>query len=287
MRTFVLIIWSMLFLGVGMVMGAPKALPEGEVEARKVEAIFREKCADCHGAQLARPKGKFGYVLDLKRVAGNTDYVVRGNPEKSEIYSLVFSEEMPGEDSEVPPLTKGEKEDVRRWIELGAPAVVVPVAVEPVVAEVNGMPTWKKLLRLVGRFHPVSTHFPVALMLVAVLAEGLVWWTGRNSWSQTVRFLVVLAAMGAVATVILGWINASFTNYLGENVSILFWHRWVGTLTGVWALVCSVLLLLCDDDLKSLARRRFRGALLLGAGLVSIAGFLGGALVYGLDHYAW
>ncbi len=267
----------------------PQALPEGEVEARKVEAIFREKCADCHGAQLARPKGKFGYVLDLKRVAGNTDYVVRGNPEKSEIYSLVFSEEMPGEDSKVPPLTKEEKEDVRRWIELGAPAVVVPLVVVPaaVVAEVNGMPTWKRALQWVGRFHPVSTHFPVALMLVAVLAEGLVWWTGRNSWSQTVRFLVVLAALGAVATVILGWINASFTNYLGENVSILFWHRWVGTLTGVWALVCSVLLLLCDDDLKSLARRRFRGALLLGAGLVSIAGFLGSALIYGLDHYAW
>lgn len=272
------------------------ALPEGEVEARKVEAIFREKCADCHGAQLARPKGKFGYVLDLKRVAGNTDYVVPGHPEKSDIYSLVFSEEMPGEDSKVAPLTKGEKEDVRRWIELGAPAAVVPaVGAVPVVgapsvvvvAEVNGMPTWKKLLRLLGRFHPVSTHFPVALMMVAVLAEGLVWWTGRNSWTQTVRFLVVLATLGAVATVILGWINASFTNYLGENVSILFWHRWVGTLTGVWALVCSVLLLLCDDDQKSLARRRFRGALLLGAGLVSIAGFLGSALIYGLDHYAW
>ena len=275
-----------------MVRGAsvvPKALPEGVVEAGKVETIFREKCADCHGAQLARPKGKFGYVLDLKRIAGNTDYVVPGHPEKSEIYRLVFSEEMPGDDSKVPPLTKGEKEDVRRWIELGAPAAAVPVvgAVPAVVAEVNGMPTWKRALQWVGRFHPVSTHFPVALMMVAVLAEGLVWWTGRNSWTQTVRFLVVLATLGAVATVILGWINASFTNYLGENVSILFWHRWVGTLTGVWALVCSVLLLLCDDDLKSLARRRFRGALLLGAGLVSIAGFLGSALIYGLNHYAW
>ena len=273
-----------------MVRGAsvvPKALPEGVVEAGKVETIFREKCADCHGAQLARPKGKFGYVLDLKRIAGNTDYVVPGHPEKSEIYRLVFSEEMPGDDSKVPPLTKGEKEDVRRWIELGAPAAAVPVVPAAVVAEVNGMPTWKRALQWVGRFHPVSTHFPVALMMVAVLAEGLVWWTGRNSWTQTVRFLVVLATLGAVATVILGWINASFTNYLGENVSILFWHRWVGTLTGVWALVCSVLLLLCDDDLKSLARRRFRGALLLGAGLVSIAGFLGSALIYGLNHYAW
>ena len=30
-----------------------------------------------------------------------------------------------------------------------------------------------------------------------------------------------------------------------------------------------------------------RGALFLGALLVSVTGFLGGAIVYGLDHYNW
>ena len=34
-------------------------------------------------------------------------------------------------------------------------------------------------------------------------------------------------------------------------------------------------------------RQQFRGALLLGAALVGISGFLGSALIYGLDHYAW
>ena len=34
-------------------------------------------------------------------------------------------------------------------------------------------------------------------------------------------------------------------------------------------------------------RQRFRGALLLGAALVGVTGFLGSALIYGLDHYAW
>jgi hypothetical protein len=34
-------------------------------------------------------------------------------------------------------------------------------------------------------------------------------------------------------------------------------------------------------------RQRFRGALLVGALLVGLSGFLGSALIYGLDHYAW
>src|SRR4051812_45325124 len=94
---------------------------EGQKLAGKVRDIFEAKCLDCHGPELPRPKGKFGYVLDLKRMADNPEYVERGNPDKSELYKLVFNDDMPGEDANVPPLTKDEKDIVRQWIELGAP----------------------------------------------------------------------------------------------------------------------------------------------------------------------
>ena len=51
--------------------------------ATQVRAIFSAKCVECHGATLERPKGKFGYVLDLTRVAANPKMVVPGNPDKS------------------------------------------------------------------------------------------------------------------------------------------------------------------------------------------------------------
>jgi uncharacterized membrane protein len=149
------------------------------------------------------------------------------------------------------------------------------------------MPFWKQALRYHGRFHPVSTHFPVALMLVAVFAEGLAWWTRRETWLQTVRFLVLLAALGAIVAVGLGWINASFTSYTGQLAGVLRWHRWLGTTTAVWALLCAVLVMMNDCKEGTKDRQRFRGALLLGAALVGISGFLGSALIYGLDHYAW
>ena len=85
--------------------GAAEGNTEGIKAAARVRDIFEAKCNDCHGAELPRPKGKFGYVLDLKRMAENPDYVTRGNAEKSELYVMVRDDEMPGEDANVPPLT--------------------------------------------------------------------------------------------------------------------------------------------------------------------------------------
>ncbi len=259
--------------------------------AQQVHDILEAKCIDCHGPELPRPKGKFGFVLDLKRVAANRDYIVKGDPEKSELYVMVRNEEMPGEDANVPPLTSEEKETVKTWIESGAPSELpgeneVATGRTPESPKLV-MPVWKRAIRWVGRFHPVSTHFPVALIMVAVVAEALAWWTRRETWLGTVRFLVVLAAVGAVVAAGLGWVNASFTNYTGQLAPVLRWHRWLGTATALWILVCAALVVMSECTEGSRERQTFRGALLFGAALVAISGFLGSILIYGLDHYAW
>ena len=270
---------------------AAAAPEEGTKLAGKVRDIFEAKCLDCHGPELPRPKGKFGYVLDLKRVADNPDYIERGHPDKSELYKMVFNDDMPGEDANVPPLTADEKEIVKHWIELNAPpapAVAERATPTPVVVEEKvDRPFWQRAVRWLGQFHPVTTHFPVALMMVAVLAEALAWWTRRPSWLETVRFLVVTAALGAVAAGALGWMNAYFSSYNKAPGALLWWHRWLGTGTSVWALICAGIILVHKCEEGSKERQQFRGALLLGAALVSISGFLGSALIYGLDHYAW
>lgn len=90
--------------------------------AGNVHVIFEHKCNECHGGQLKKPEGKFGYVLDLKRMADNEEYVVRGKPQKSELFRLVNDGEMPPDDHpKTPPLTGDEKDVVRRWIQAGAP----------------------------------------------------------------------------------------------------------------------------------------------------------------------
>lgn len=272
-------------------------LPKAEqIElAQQVHDIFEAKCVDCHGPELPRPKGKFGHVLDLKRVAENPDYVVSGDSEASEIYQMVLTNEMPGEDANVAPLSPEEVDVVKRWIEAGAPGELkTPAAAEPqantatIVETVRPPePFWRMGLRWIGKFHPVSTHLPVGLMFAAVLAEMLGWVTRRDSWLQTVRFLVVIAALGGLSAGVLGWINAYFSSYDKAPGALLWWHRWLGTGTAVWALVCAAASFMGECREGSFERNRFRVALLVGAMLVGISGFLGSALIYGLDHYSW
>ena len=62
-------------------------------------------------------------------------------------------------------------------------------------------------------------------------------------------------------------------------------HRWFGTATALWA---GVLLFVSTQLTRSdELRGRFRSVLFAGAALVTITGFLGGSLLYGIDHYAW
>jgi mono/diheme cytochrome c family protein len=92
----------------------------GELAAR-VLPLFAAKCAPCHGADLPKPKGKFGYVLDLERVRTNPKLVVPSRPNESKLWMLIRDNEMPPEGDPVGPLTAEEKRQVRDWISAGAP----------------------------------------------------------------------------------------------------------------------------------------------------------------------
>jgi len=118
------------------------------------------------------------------------------------------------------------------------------------------------------------------------VAEALAWWLKRDEWMLLVRFMVVLGALSSVPTTVLGWL-ADFPIVSGSELSTIYrFHQILGTATSAWALVCAALVCIAECEEGSMARRRFRGALLLGAFLIGVVGFLGGALnAGGLAHY--
>ena len=84
-------VWACTYLlaggpGAPPVAGAEPGLPaeQGDLASR-VRAAFSAKCAGCHGPDLRKPRGKFGYVLDLGRVAANPKLVVPGQPAESKL----------------------------------------------------------------------------------------------------------------------------------------------------------------------------------------------------------
>ena len=252
--------------------------------ASQVHALFQARCTQCHGPDVARPKAKFGYVLDLTRVAANPKMIVPGNPAKSELYQMVFHNEMPPAKENLPPLTVEEKEIVKAWIEVGAPPgppVVSPPKPPPVTLG-------QRLIRDLGQFHPPSTHFPIALLLIALPVEFLWNLTRKESWKAIARFCVVLGAVSAVITATLGWCDAPFSTYAGVSAAVLRWHRWVGTSTAVWAVLVAALAEFSNRrGNPHHLTRWFQLTLAIGAVLVSVAGYLGASLIYGLNHFSW
>ncbi len=266
---------------------------DGLLATQAVFELFESKCNDCHGAQLARPKGKFGYIMDLKRVAGNDEYIVTGDPSKSELYRQVLEDEMPGKDSKTGPATAAEKLALRRWIEAGSPTTLPPSTQARQIALVAGKtesPASPRpetsflghLLEWIGRFHAASTHFPIGLLVIAVLSEALGWFTKKETWLTCTRFLVVLGAASAVNTALLGWLN-----YHPGEALVYQTHKWMGTLTALWAIISAGSAVFFECREGSAERIRLRGALVVGAILISAVGFLGGAVTFGLDHYKW
>ena len=87
-----------------------------------VREIFAVKCVQCHSASLPRPKGKFGYVLDLPRIAANPRLVVPSDAAHSKLWQKIEEGDMPPDDAKAGPLSDAQKLTIRAWIEAGAPA---------------------------------------------------------------------------------------------------------------------------------------------------------------------
>lgn len=151
-------------------------------------------------------------------------------------------------------------------------------------AEVYGLP---RVFAWLGKFHPLAVHFPIAMVMSAVLAELMLMITRQPWYGSAARFGVWAGGAMALIAAVLGWLMAGIQ--LDDPSGIMTAHRWIGTGAALWAVIIIVLCrrAYCDPRGTRGIMRSYRVALLVGALAVALNGFLGGALVYGLDHFAW
>ena len=141
--------------------------------------------------------------------------------------------------------------------------------------------SWVRLVpTLLGRLHPMLIHFPIALFLSAFVAEIFYLTTRSELFRHTARFCVWGGFLGALAAVPMGWLFAA----TGETETgwLLEAHRWAGT--SVLVLGSLVLWAGERNEAGTGARPVFQALLTLQAMLVAGTGFLGGSLLYGIDH---
>src|SRR5207248_4393498 len=139
-------------------------------------------------------------------------------------------------------LSAEDKEVVRAWIEAGAPgdsSLQVSPAAPPTAGrattETGGRSSLKRTLRLVGKLHVLVIHFPIALLVAAVVAEMWSVWRKEVVPSPVVRFCVLLGTAGALQAAALGWLHAAFAGSGAGSPQGLALHRWIGTAAALWA----------------------------------------------------
>ena len=129
-----------------------------------------------------------------------------------------------------------------------------------------------------GRFHLLTVHFPIALMLIVPVLEL----AGRNArfpyLRASVPFVLALAMLSSLVAASLGWCLARSGGYSGRLVTQ---HMWGGLSVAAACWLCWMV------------REQFRGqrldfiytfALAAAVGLVGWTGYRGGQLSQGENH---
>lgn len=129
---------------------------------------------------------------------------------------------------------------------------------------------------LLGRLHPVATHFPIALLIFAALAELALVFRPTIGLQTTVRFLVTGGALSAVLAAVLGWYAGGWR--LSDRSETLGLHRWNGTAIAVVSLLAWMM------AARSKKRAGLRVVLGLLAAALVVQGYLGGEMMSGPNH---
>ena len=267
---------------------APRQSAPLAPETPAFRELFRKRCVKCHGADGTgnKARDRLPEIPDFTNVswqARRTD-------------ARLLESILDGKGEDMPPVRGKISEQQARglvaFVRAFAPTPGKPEQAEQEGPGLDELPEavpprgfFAKLIRWLGKFHPPAVHFPIALLTAAAVAELLRVATGKPAFDAITRYCIWFGTLTAVIAGALGWCAGGFR--LTDASWVLMTHRWLGTST----VACAGLVLLLSEASRSPDRRRtrmsFRVALLVVAVLVSATGFFGGAVVFGLNHYAW
>ncbi len=130
-------------------------------------------------------------------------------------------------------------------------------------------------------FHPMVVHFPIALLVVALLIETLALILPRAGWHRVALWNLVLGTWGALLAVITGGIAAAGARpVLEESRNVLEMHGTIGTLAFALAAAVNGWHLAAGQQMSRRSRWIAWGFLVLTCGVLAYAAHLGARLVY-------
>jgi len=135
-----------------------------------------------------------------------------------------------------------------------------------------------------GKLHVMLVHFPIALGLSAVLADAIWLISKKDFFRHAGLWCLLLAALGAIPTVIAGDMHLDAQIYIGEIKQTAETHATLG--------YCTMGVLLAAALLRCIRKNRLAGAWLGvyavfmagAAAMISLTAHYGGKLTFGASY---
>ena len=124
----------------------------------------------------------------------------------------------------------------------------------------------------IGRFHPLLVHLPIGILLLAILFEWLPARKPYKSIRRSIRFILWIGFLSAVASGITGYLLSQSGGYDSEAVA---WHQY----TGITLIVISLVYAWVRKQKQF--RPIYKLLSIVALGLITVTGHLGGTLTHG------
>lgn len=128
--------------------------------------------------------------------------------------------------------------------------------------------------------HPLVVHFPIALLLTALLLDGLAMILKRPAWHRVALWNLSLGTVGAGIAVLTGSQAAEIAKHSFDIHQVMELHRKLGIATLVLGALVTAWRLWRRDRLGKTSRGLTMLMLLVMAATLGYGAHLGGRLVY-------
>tara|TARA_R110002049_G_scaffold68159_1_gene176808 strand:- start:1490 stop:4327 length:2838 start_codon:yes stop_codon:yes gene_type:complete len=136
------------------------------------------------------------------------------------------------------------------------------------------------IFQLLGRFHPLLVHFPIGLLVVALIFELFTIGGKRQGLRDGIYWMVNVGAATAIVAALMGWLLRTYDDYTGDLVT---YHQYTGLATAILAFITALLMRKVVNK-NSLDFRLYRFVLFTTVITLTITGHLGANLTHGEDY---
>lgn len=171
---------------------------------------------------------------------------------------------------------------VRVWSAVGVSFLLALAATGLMMVDLRDPPD---LLLFVGRFHPMIVHFPIGLILLAGIMEGIAAvYRPFRVLRYSTAVVLFLGSVSAAGAAVAGYLLSLEGGY---DPVLVRTHMWLGIAVAIGSAVATLL------KIRSQRRHRrhldilYSGVIVVTVGMLLLAGHVGGSLTHGAGYLTY